>query len=299
MSITSSLLCPVDFSASSRGALHYALALARRSRSPLTVLAVDDPMLNNLADARMGEGWLRADTERKLRAFVAAADAVETPGVTYHVTTGKPAVAILTVARNIGSGLIVMGAHGRSGVQTHPFGATAERVLRGTTVPVLVVTADPGPRSFEELARAASPMLVPVDFSSASARQLRIAGAIAEELGQRVLVGHVMEPIDLPLPEQVDSAEIMSERHRRACQSLQLIAVGRSMPVVPEILVSSGNPGDEIARWANEDRVGLLVRALHGDDYGGPGLGSVTSRAIAKSGVLTLAIPPAPSLLNV
>ena len=65
------------------------------------------------------------------------------------------------------------------------------------------------------------------------------------------------------------------------------------MPVVPEILIASGDPADEIARWANTNGVGLLVMALHGDANGGPRMGSVTYRAIVKTGVLTLALPPA------
>lgn len=298
MSITTSLLCPVDFSSSSRGALHYALAIARRVQAPLTVLAVDDALLTNIADTRMGEGWARANTERQLRTFVGAATVTATPGVepaavTYAVATGKPAAAILAVARKIGSELIVMGTHGRSGLRKRVFGATAERVLRDTTVPVLLASADPGSLSPDDLSRIANPMLVPVDFSSASALQIRAAGLIARALHLRVLIGHVIEPIDLPVPEQIDSSEVMSERHRRACQGLQLIAVGGAMPVAPEVLISAGQPADEIARWASTHHVGLLLMALHADAYGGPGMGSVTYRAIARSGVLTLAVPPA------
>jgi universal stress protein A len=299
MSITSSLLCPVDFSPSSRGALHYALAIARHCHSRLTVLAVDDALLTGVADTRMGEGWSRANTEGRLREFVAAAAAGgEPPGTAYEVATGKPAVAILAMAKKLGSQLIVMGRHGRSGLGKHLFGATSERVLRETTVPVLLASADPGPLSFGDLARIADPMLVPVDFSSATAHQVRVAGLIATELHVRVLIGHVIEPIDLPVPEQIDGGEIISERHRRACQGLQLIAVSGALPVVPHVLIASGNPADEIAQWSNTNHVGLLVMALHDDVYGGPRLGSVTYRAIGRSGVLTLALPPKPSVPN-
>jgi universal stress protein A len=296
MSISQGLLCPIDFSDLSRGALHYALAIARHFQVRLTVLAVEDSLLAEVANTRMGEGWSAATTERELRACVAAAVGTAPADIAYQVTTGKPAVAIRAIANRANSQLIVMGTHGRTGIRKLLLGATAERVLRETTVPVLLVSADPGPLSFEDLARVATPMLVPVDFSSASSQQIRIAGLIAKELRLRVLIGHVTESVELPVPEQIDSAEIMSERHRRACQGLQLIAVGGSMPVVPEILIASGNPADEIARWANANSVGLLVMALHGDAYGGPRMGSVTYRALAKTGVLTLALPPSWSL---
>jgi universal stress protein A len=297
VSIPTSLLCPIDFSPASRGALHYALASARHWHASLTVMTVDDPLLAAIGDTRLGGGWSSAASESQLRALVAEAErgfvAVD---VTYEVRVGKAAPAIVNTARDRGCQLIVMGTHGRSGVRKLLFGTTAERVLRETTVPVLLTPADPGPLSFEALAHAANPMLVPVDFSSASAHQVQVAGGIADALHLRVLIGHVVEPVDVPVPEQIDSGEIVSERHRRACQGLQLIAVGGSLPVMPEILIASGRPAEEIARWTEAKGVGLLVMALHDDAYGGPRLGSVTYRAIAMSRVLTLALPPAPLL---
>lgn len=294
MSIQASLLCPVDFSEPSLGALNYALAIARRFHASVTVLHVEDPLLAEVGDARMGEGWSRANTECQLRELVAAAAAGFTPvDVSCEVRTGKAAPAIRDTARSMGCRLIVMTTRGRSGVRKLLFGATAERVLRETTVPVLLAPADPGRLPFDDLAARAAPMLVPVDFSAATAQQVRVAGWIADALHPRVMIGHVLEPIDLPVPEQLDANELMSERHRRACRGLQAIAVGGAIHCASEILISSGDPADEIARWVRDHHVGLLVMALHGDVNGGPRMGSVTYRAIAMSGALTLALPPA------
>lgn len=296
VSVPLSLLCPIDFSKSSRGALHYALAIARRFHAALTVLTVIDPLVADVGDTRLGEGWMRAHAEAQLRALVAEAErGLASADVTFEVRIGKAAPVILQTASERGCQLIVMSTHGRGSVRRLLFGATAERVLRETTVPVLLASADPGPLSFDELARVANPMLVPVDFSSATARQVEIAGWIAETLHLRALIGHVLEPGDLPVPEEVDAGEILSERHRRACQGLQVIAVTGRLRVAPEILITSGRPAEEIARWADANRAGLLVMALHSDACGGPRLGSVTYRVIAMTGVLTLALPPARS----
>lgn len=294
MSIQHELLCPVDFSDSSRGALHYALAIARRFHVSLTVLTVDEPLLADVGNTRMGEGWSAANSERQLRLFVEEAQADLGPvDVTYEVRIGKAAPAILEVSRALGTHLIVMSTHGRSGVRKVLFGATAERVLRETTVPVLLAPSDPGPLSFDVLATKASPMLVPVDFSRATAQQVRVAAGIAGALCLHVLIGHVLEPIDLPVPEQIDGAELTSERYRRACQGLQSLALESPMSLAPEMLISSGHPADEIAQWVRDNRVGLLVMALHSDVDGGPRMGPVTYGAIAMTGVLTLALPPA------
>jgi nucleotide-binding universal stress UspA family protein len=293
------LLCPIDFSPASLGALHYALAIARRFHASLTVLSVEDPLLVEVGDTRMGTGWSAANTERQLREMVAAAETGFMPvDISYEIRSGKPAKAIRDVARWKGCQLIVMSTHGRSGVRKLLFGATAERVLRETTVPVLLAPIDPGPLSFEELSKRASPMLIPVDFSCATAHQVKIAGRIADELHAHVLIGHVLEPVNLPVPEQIDAGEVMSERHRRACQGLQTIALGGSMHVAPEILISSGKPAPEIGRWAQQHRVGLLVMALHDDVDGGPRMGSVTYQVLASTRVLTLALPPAGAIMK-
>lgn len=294
MSSQMSLLCPVDFSESSRGALHYALAIARRFHAHLTVLTVDDPLLAEVGDMRLGEGWTRASSESQLRELVAGAEHGATPvDVTYDVRVGQAAPMILTAAADRACQLIVMSTHGRSGVRKL-VGATAERVLRETAVPVLLAPRDPGPASFEELSLIATPMLVPVDFSAATAHQTYVAGWIAEILHAQVLVGHVLEPIALPIHDQVDPGEILSERHRLACRGLQSIALGGLLPVAPKILIASGRPAEEIARWVDDNHVGLLVMALHGDADGGSRMGSVTYRVIVSAGVLTLALPPPP-----
>ena len=69
------LLCPIDFSSASLGALRVAVAIAERFDTRLIMLTVDDPMLAEVADTKMGSGWGRLNSERELRRFLA-----ETPG---------------------------------------------------------------------------------------------------------------------------------------------------------------------------------------------------------------------------
>jgi nucleotide-binding universal stress UspA family protein len=82
------LLCPVDFSPLSCGALHYALAIARRFHARLVVQTVDDPLLAEVGDTRLGEGWSRANSETQLRAMVAEAEQ-GFPAATCSMTFGS------------------------------------------------------------------------------------------------------------------------------------------------------------------------------------------------------------------
>lgn len=289
---TSPILCAIDFSQGSQGALHYALALARAFRIRVILMSVDDPLLIDVADARMGHGWAARQTEQGLRELVIAAGGDAALGVVYEARSGKAAPAILDAARQHGCGLVIMGTHGRTGVRKLVFGATAERVLRDTTVPVLLVPHDPGPRSIEELARLAGTLLAPVDFGPSTSHQVSVAEAIARQFHLRAIVGHVFVPLDQPVPESIDPADVENERQRRACRGLRSIAIGAPARVTPEILIASGDPAAEIAKWVGDRHVGLLVMALRSDCAGGPRMGSVTYRTIAATGVLTLALPP-------
>ncbi|MBE0616426.1 MAG: universal stress protein, partial [Proteobacteria bacterium] len=56
-----------------------------------------------------------------------------------RVTHGEPWEQILETARETKADLVVMGTHGRKGLDRALFGSTAERVLRRSTVPVMAV----------------------------------------------------------------------------------------------------------------------------------------------------------------
>ena len=62
-----------------------------------------------------------------------------------HVWYGPAAPAIVDAARAHKVDLIVMTTHGRSGLGRLVFGSVAESVLRGTTVPILLIRSSGAP----------------------------------------------------------------------------------------------------------------------------------------------------------
>lgn len=56
-----------------------------------------------------------------------------------RVEIGVPAAKILEVAKKEGIDLIVMGAHGRKGLERAIFGSVADKVVQGAHCPVLTV----------------------------------------------------------------------------------------------------------------------------------------------------------------
>ena len=60
------------------------------------------------------------------------------------VRTGNASDEILKAAEEIGADLIAMSTHGRSGLRRLAFGSITDKIIRGATVPVLLVRAAEG-----------------------------------------------------------------------------------------------------------------------------------------------------------
>ncbi len=73
---------------------------------------------------QIGEGLRSKGATVKIRAMV-----------------GSPAEEIIKAADEINAGIIAMSTHGRSGLSRWAFGSVTDKILRGASVPVLVVRA--------------------------------------------------------------------------------------------------------------------------------------------------------------
>lgn len=292
-----SVLTPVDFSNPSRAALRYATAIAEHFAARLTLLTVNDPLMVEAAEVKMGSSWLPEDTERELRRFFDQTFEHRTPvGVKlgFEVASGKSAPEILRAAHEHGCDLIVMSTHGLTGARRLFFGATTERVLRETTIPVLVTPPqDTGPLYVEDIPRSVRRVLAPVDLSAATARQVRIARGLAEALSVPLLLAHVVEPARFPVPAQRHLPSVDAERRARADQALEELVATVPARLTPEGLVVYGDPAEEIAKVARERQAGIIVMGLHASEPAGPRMGSVTYRVLCLTPTLVLALPPA------
>lgn len=296
MNVRPSILCPIDFSEASAGALRYAAALARHFSTRLIVLSVEDPLLTEALDLGVGVVWEPELCKREMRQFTAKTfgkDAGLLALLEYEVAVGKPAPEILRVARERSCDLIVLSSHGLTGVRKLFFGSTTERVLRETTRPVLVTPPhDPGPIRIEDAKRLLGRVLVPVDLSAASLHQTQVARGIAEAIAVPLIALHVVEPVKSHLVSKLHGASVETNRRALAEDRLSdlLATTPRRLQVEP--LVAYGDPAEEIAKVARDRQAGLIVMGLHGSALLGPRMGSVTYRLLCLSPVLVLAVPP-------
>lgn len=299
MILRPSVLCPIDFSESSRGALRYATAIAAHLSARLTLLAVNDPLLGEAAELEAGPAHLVDDTAHEIERFFRQTFEPKPQGISdvrYDVASGKPAPEILRVARERGCDLIVMSSHGATGFRKMFFGSTTERVLRETSVPLLVTPgSDPGPGQVEKVRFGIRRILVPVDLTAATAHQLRIAGSIAEALELPILVLHVVEPVRSMVASQARRSRVEAERRSRAERELENVINSMPGSIRKEALIAYGEPAEEIAKVASDRDAGLIVMGLHSSPVLGPRMGSVTYRVLCLAHRLVLALPPVPA----
>jgi len=138
------ILVPVDFSPCSVNALRVAVAMATPDGDITLLHVVDEHFVNDAVAASLGtvddiRNRLREQAEVNFSTMMEGLE-VGTVDIERMIVVGVPFTEILKIARDLDLPMIVMGVRGRS---TPPeellFGSTAEKVLRGSRVPVLCV----------------------------------------------------------------------------------------------------------------------------------------------------------------
>jgi nucleotide-binding universal stress UspA family protein len=136
MSTVRRLLCPIDFSDASDAALAYAGQLAQQLGAELHVLHTWQ-----LSAYASPTSDLAKDTERSLSKDMDTTIARVCPSANAHkhIRLGPPADTIVAAARELKIDHIVMGTHGKTGIERLLVGSVAEQVVRSADVPVTTV----------------------------------------------------------------------------------------------------------------------------------------------------------------
>jgi len=139
MGVFAHVLLATDFSEASAGAIERAVAVARDAGAALTVVhACEIPVLPEAIPPLDLVNKAIADAQPRLdRLLATIRDAC--PAARGVVKIGAAWEGILEAAAETGADLVVVGSHGRRGLVHALLGSVAERVVRLSTVPVLVV----------------------------------------------------------------------------------------------------------------------------------------------------------------
>ncbi len=294
------ILCPTDFSESSRHALEQAVHWASWYMAQITVLHVCAAPVAALAGADAGpvlpEALCLSDQERarieeELRLFVEPVLSDSVVPVVRDTADGQVVAGILNEATSMPADLLVMGTHGRTGFTRMLLGSVTERVLRRAPCPVLTVPRRLKPTGTPAVQR----VLCPIDFSESSLRALRYAATVAREAGADLVVLHVIEllPEATVYGHGVVDVGAYDEKFRETARARMAAAIEDAVPrplAVTE-LVSAGRPYREILRIADEHGADLIVIGIQGRGSADLMLfGSTTQQVVRQATVPVLTL---------
>lgn len=280
------LLVATDLSIPARHAAERGALLSRKLEARLDLLHVIGREPLDRLRHLMGVSHLGVE-QRMLDAVHAEAQGVaqllhEGYGVDagVHVAAGPILDTLHEHAAATAADLLVVGARGASFLRHALLGSTAERMVRKACQPILVVKRSP-----HEHYRH---VLVPVDFSPASARAIQLARTIAPNA--TLILLHIF---DVPFEGKLHMAGVEEETIQRyriieRQESLekmhQLVIDAGITPASVTLFSQRGDPWLQILEQEQEHAIDLIVMGKHGESrLEELLLGSVTKHVLMQS----------------
>jgi len=290
------VLAPTDFSERSIEALSVAGNIARRFGADLHVAHVCEPdypmvtmtgmplVLPVVSQARNVRLHLQ-DLTKQLRLTVR-------PGFT-HAAQGRPFEEICRLSKQHEVDLIVIATRGITGFKHLLLGSTAERVVRYSPCPVLVVH----PRQKDENRHLRfDRILVPVDFSECSFKGVEYAKRLARQFGSRlVLLNSVALQYFITSDEyaRYDLPLLMRQTERESRKQMRdLLANSDWEGIDVKSSLQIGHAGQQICARAAELKADLIVTSTHGTTgFKHVLVGSTAGYVVRHAGCPVLVVP--------
>ena len=277
------ILVATDFSTRSFRAIRQAGLLGRAGGKLHVLHVVDDDQPADLVRIE------KREAERVLRE-ISSIPELEGVDARALVVEGDPFDAILRTARDVAADLIVMGAHRKQLLDIFT-GTTIERVIRKSTVPVLMVN--------NEAQRAYKKIVAPVDMSQASANALReglSTGLISKESSTTLVHAFTAWARGKMYIAGADAAAIakyVDDEKQNASKELSAFLAAHNLDKQGwAVRIEQGEAIEVISQVASDLGADLLIMGTHGRS----GLlktliGSVTEQALRSLPVDILAVP--------
>jgi nucleotide-binding universal stress UspA family protein len=254
--IFSRILVGIDGSDASSEAVTLAARLACEQRSQLIFCHSVNwaPVISGMVSAgtMLGAAPIVADLKQAGQALLdRARDSAMRVGALAEtrMVENDPARRILELATDEKCSLIVMGTHGRQGLQRLVLGSTTEAVLRESTIPVLTVHA--GMKYADASHRCFESIVVGIDESEASDAAIAAVLELPVDERQRVLF--------------CSAADLSNDAREHAQRVLgKAIGLARARDIAVSGLVISGTPHEALLIVAQQEGADIIVLGSHG-----------------------------------
>ena len=271
------VLVPIDFSEPSLEAIEFALPLLKEFGAHLHLVHVFEPDYPLTSMMAMPLIVPELEVGRRVRRHLKEAAkkySVELRRENIHAPRGRPFEEICRLARDRDIDLIVTSTRGNTGLKHLVLGSTAERVVRYSPCPVLVVrpidrnkkAGRNGKIGQHEL--TFGKILVPIDFSECSMKGLAYAKALAKQFESKlVLLNSVALQYYIASDGyfRYDFPLLMQQAEKASRNQMQdLIEKTDWEGTEVESSLQIGHAGQQICARAIDHHADLIVTSTHG-----------------------------------
>lgn len=297
------LLIPLDGSKTAEQVLPYARFFTNRFHKPVELLAaLDIAELSShisIGQSRFLSTLVEDSMQSSETYLKRIAHTFDGADVKRTVDKGRAAEVIIDKGAADTGMLIAMATHGRSGVNRWLLGSIAEKVLRATANPLMLIRAKANAKSEGEASLKS--IIVPLDGSELAESVLPLAAGLANKLDLAVILfrgyktpysvygdrdGYYAIDVDKSTAETRNDAHDYLEEKAAELKNLGVAKIS--------CLTKEGMSADEIIKAARETPDGLIVMCSHGrSGVKRWVLGSVTETVVRHADSPVLVLRPA------
>lgn len=248
------ILFATDFSPCSEAALPHALAIARRFNSTVHVVHVMPAGKGQWVPPEISSTTEQEQNRRfaEERITRLASESLEQVSHKVLLEQGNTWGVISKLIRERRIDLVIIGTHGRKGMQRLLLGSVAEQVLRLAPCPVLTVGPHVSGKAWEEKQR--TEILYATDFSVHSCSAMPYVISLAQQLPAHLTLLHVGPP-----PKDMFSFERAPISSSSRARLRILVPPDVKLEPEPDLVVEFGDPAEIIVKVAALRSADLIV----------------------------------------
>ncbi len=269
------VLVPLDGSELAERAIPYAKAIAKSEGSEIILFTVST---NSERLDRPMKAYLDAKTKEL------ESQRIKVPAVTAY---GNVAEEVIKFAEKHKVDLIIISTHGHSGIKRWMLGSVAEKILYGTSTPVLLIKSKSPKTSKVEFKK----VLTTLDGSAFAETSMPYVKELTKGTGGEVILLRICEPPTLsadrspaikPSWEEYQDT-LMTEIKQQALEYLEKVKANfKITPVKGQVVM--GQAADGILEVAQKEKVDLIAMTTHGRTGVSRWVyGSVATRIVGES----------------